>query len=133
MPRLFTISYRSTSRMRDPQLNLLPLVSRSRRNNRACGITGLLMFDGTHFMQTIEGPEAATADLFLQILEDPRHHDIVPFGIEAIEMRRFPTWELRLLGTGETLQIAPDLGEFDFSDRRLRDVHRLAGAVGLDG
>ena len=43
------------------------IVEISRRRNAACGITGVLMFDGEHFMQCIEGDALAIDDLITRL------------------------------------------------------------------
>jgi len=52
------------------------IVAVSRRANPARGITGVLLFDGEHFGQLIEGSEAEVTALMARIRADPRHTDI---------------------------------------------------------
>ncbi len=63
--------------------------------NRADGITGLLLSDGTRYLQAIEGPEAALRACFTRIRHDTRHYDIVTVSDEAIERRQFGEWSMR--------------------------------------
>lgn len=49
----------------------------SRQANPRHGITGVLLFDGEHFGQLIEGSEADVTTLMTRIRADARHTDIV--------------------------------------------------------
>lgn len=123
MENLLTISYRSRVRLADPVGDISSILLVSHAKNQRLGITGILLFDGTHFLQTIEGPKAETSSVFVEILEDCRHFDVVPFGISEIRERMFPEWTMKLIGPHATARIIPDMEEFDFSDRRLALVH----------
>lgn len=124
MSDLLTISYRSLARLREPTNQLQAILKESRRRNVELGITGILLFDGTYFMQTIEGPLDNSATLFARIVEDGRHDEVVPFGVAKIAKRAFPDWTMELIGPEVTADIVPDMEEFDFTDRRLRLVHK---------
>ena len=39
-------------------------------------ITGLLLFDGTYYLQCLEGDRTAISDLYNRITQDPRHKDV---------------------------------------------------------
>ena len=67
----------------------------SRANNLRDRITGVLVFDGLHFAQRVEGPQAAIEGLLQRLLKDVRHrhlevllHDI------GVPVRQFPDWQL---------------------------------------
>lgn len=124
MTELLTISYRSSARLRDQQTALQEILGESRDRNARLGITGILLFDGTYFMQTIEGPTDDTSLLFTRIVNDGRHHDVVPFGISKIETRTFPDWTMHLIGPETASRIVPDMIDFDFTERRLSQVHQ---------
>lgn len=49
------------------------IVAQARRHNTERGITGLLVFDGIHFCQHIEGPREAVLALLERLRQDPRH------------------------------------------------------------
>lgn len=129
MSDLITISYRSKAKLANPIRDVETIVAESYRRNEACGITGILLFDGEFFMQTIEGPAAATRAVFARISEDDRHENVVPFFICEIEERDFPDWHMELLEPGETAKILPDMKKFNFSYRRLRQVQAMAAEI----
>ena len=58
------------------------------RNTRA-GITGLLLFKNGHFMQLLEGDEAAVIALFSKISRDPRHHHVIILWHGTVDQRDF--------------------------------------------
>lgn len=97
--------------------------------NLRLGITGFLLFDGTYFLQTIEGPTIETLNLFLRIADDTRHTDVVPFAVEKIADRRFPDWQMQYVSPKKARQIVPDLEYFDFSDDRLKEIHDQVSAL----
>lgn len=112
--------------MRDLGTGLESLARQSQARNRLLDITGILLFDGEHFVQTIEGPHEAISELFRQIMLDPRHKEVIPFGIAFLQERRFPDWQMHVFSIEESLKIAPNLGEFDFTEQRLFRVHKAA-------
>ena len=58
------------------------------------GITGLLVFNGIGFMQSIEGGESAIDSLVERLLTDPRHKDFVVRDRRNIVERFFPNWSM---------------------------------------
>ncbi|WP_158243146.1 BLUF domain-containing protein [Acidimangrovimonas sediminis] len=129
MEHLFTASYRSLARLEHPVDDIAAILTRSQERNRFFGITSLLLFDGRFFLQTIEGPARHVRELLSCIMTDSRHDDVVPFGISDIAERRFPAWQLKLIGPNASAQIAPDLPVMAFTEERLCEVHRSARAL----
>jgi len=71
----------------------------SRVRNRANGITGLLMFDGSSFAQWLEGPVQAMDHLLTRLRADPRHHRMEVLWFESPGLgRRYPQWHFGYLG-----------------------------------
>lgn len=62
--------------------------------NRVAGITGLLLHDGTGFIQAIEGEEAALRALMVRIARDPRHHAIGYVSDGPVAARQFGEWAM---------------------------------------
>lgn len=67
------------------------------RNNALEGITGLLIFNGTHFLQVIEGDSGAIESLLAKLRSDPRHHGVEIRDRRAIGERSFPDWSMELI------------------------------------
>lgn len=91
----------------------------SRRNNRRDGITGLLVSDGTRFLQALEGDKAAVEAAYVRIKADPRHRAAVLLGSKAVDERQFGSWDMAFDGFAKGLS-SPGLG--DAVDRLVAEV-----------
>jgi len=60
--------------------------------NRSEDITGLLLFDGTRFIQALEGDAAAVRAVMNRIAKDPRHDNISYFRPIKTGFRQFKSW-----------------------------------------
>lgn len=74
--------------------DVVRIISSSRRNNAAAGITGLLYFDGKSFCQYLEGEADVLERLRLTILADRRHQDIRIILEGRMTARQFPNWRM---------------------------------------
>lgn len=124
--KLVTISYRSEAQLSDRWHDLVSLLEVSKLRNAASDVTGVLLFDGTYFLQTIEGPSQGTKRIFAKILQDHRHKNIKSFEMQEIEERDFPDWHMELITSDETSRIVADMGSLEFSYRRLREVQAMS-------
>ncbi|WP_421789270.1 BLUF domain-containing protein [Hyphobacterium sp.] len=70
------------------------ILSAARDNNSRHKITGLLLFDGAHFMQLLEGPTEAVEQTFSAIIKDKRHKGVVRIASETGVNRQFPGWSM---------------------------------------
>jgi hypothetical protein len=67
----------------------------SRFNNTRDGITGILVFDGTHFAQWLEGPLDILERLLGRLRRDPRHGRMrIQHHAPLPEGRLFSGWRL---------------------------------------
>ena len=66
----------------------------ARINNPLEGITGVLIFNGTAFMQILEGGEAAIDGLTARLASDPRHSNMSIRDTRRIKARTFPNWSM---------------------------------------
>ncbi len=73
------------------------LASDAARANEAQDITGVLMTSGGLFFQVIEGPPEVVDPLYVKILSDPRHTDVVLLGVELVEERLFGSWGMKAM------------------------------------
>lgn len=67
------------------------------RLNALDGITGLLIFNGQRFCQTIEGSSAAIDSLLGRLEADPRHCTLEIVEDEVIPTRRFRSWDMQFM------------------------------------
>lgn len=70
------------------------ILEKSRRNNPARGITGLLCFVDDIFVQVLEGGRDPVSDLFGAIMRDDRHTGVRILAYEEISVRRFGHWNM---------------------------------------
>lgn len=77
--------------------DLRDLVQRSTENNRAAGITGLLLLSGNRFLQVLEGPSDAVNALFGRIIRDKRHRDVQLLTYEPMGDAYFDDWNMYLV------------------------------------
>jgi hypothetical protein len=82
-----------------PSRSFLPddlheLLERTRKSNKEKGITGILLYKKTNFMQVLEGEESVLDALYSKISLDPRHHNVTQLAKERISKREFPDWSM---------------------------------------
>jgi len=65
--------------------------------NISAGVTGVLLFDGSRFLQYVEGPEDGLAVAYSRITNAASHSRIVELGRTRTGCRNFPYWSMRLL------------------------------------
>lgn len=113
---LKTLTYTSRARLDLGEDELRDIHEAARHLNALDGITGLLLFDGTRFLQIVEGSEAAIDDLAERLRMDPRHSAFEVRDERFVETRSFADWSMELLrvtagygeARGEVGDILPD-------------------------
>ena len=94
---LTSVTYTSLARL-DLQTSDLEDIHRTAREaNTLEGITGLLVFNGTHFLQIIEGSESAIEELVERLRKDPRHTGFEVRDKRKVDTRSFPDWSMELV------------------------------------
>ncbi len=92
-----SVTYTSLARL-DLQTSDLEDIHRTAREVNALeGITGLLVFNGTHFLQIIEGSESTIAELVERLRKDPRHTGFEVRDQRKVDTRSFPDWSMELV------------------------------------
>lgn len=66
--------------------------------NPSAGVTGALIFTGTHFAQLIEGEGTQVTRLMTSIANDHRHTLVKIVMREPLIARRFPDWSMAYNG-----------------------------------
>lgn len=82
--------------------SLSTILSQSRRNNEAAGLSGLLWTDGSRFLQVLEGDTQAVQTTFDRIKSDPRHKALVVLHDKAVDDRTFGNWSMALAEDSDT-------------------------------
>ncbi|WP_435930286.1 diguanylate phosphodiesterase [Dryocola sp. BD613] len=126
---LTTIIYRSHICENVPVKSLVDMVAAANKRNEQADVTGILLFNGTHFFQLLEGPEENVFKIYRQICEDPRHYNLVELLCDYAPSRRFgktgmELFDLREHDRDEVLQTVLDKGtskyQLIYNDRALR-------------
>lgn len=95
--RLKTLTYTSRARLDLSAQDLADIHHSARTLNSLDGVTGLLLFDGTRFLQIIEGSEEAIDNLIARLRRDPRHSAVEVRDERLIDTRSFPDWSMELV------------------------------------
>ena len=113
------ITYISTARSGTTERDVAAILDASRRNNRRDGVTGLLVSDGTRFLQVLEGDEAAVEKAYARIKADARHRAAVILSSKTVSERQFGAWDMASGGFGA---VAEDHTLGDLVDRLVAKV-----------
>jgi hypothetical protein len=93
---LKSLTYTSFARIDLTADDLNAILHTARDFNALDDITGLLIFNGTHFLQIIEGSDSAIDDLVDKLRRDPRHSNLEVRDERPITKRAFPGWSMEL-------------------------------------
>ncbi len=97
--RSLTYVSQATQPMSDDAFSVLGI--EASRLNALDGLSGLLVFNGTSFCQTIEGASDAVDALMERLRNDPRHDDLRIIDDGMIDARRFRSFDMQLLRVPE--------------------------------
>lgn len=99
---LFALAYTSRATRNLSAEDIARIQSTASRTNALDGVTGLLLFTGTHFAQVVEGAQSAIDELLQRLKADERHRDIRVHFAKPIERRSFPSWDMKVV------ELSPD-------------------------
>jgi methanogenic corrinoid protein MtbC1 len=88
------LTYKSLATASPSKSDLHALVSKARARNRKLGVTGMLVYEGGSFLQTIEGPTDKLQTVWSSIKQDPRHDHIEVLSEHIAPARLFSDWGL---------------------------------------
>lgn len=132
-----TVIYRSHLADEVPVSILPAMVEKASLLNASHQVTGILLFNGTHFFQILEGPEDGVLNIYGRICADQRHHNIVELMRDYSPSRRFGNhgmelFDLRKHDTGTVLQAVLDRGtskyRLTYDDRGLQFLRTFVEA-----
>ena len=95
--RLKTLTYTSRARLDLTDDDLNDIHQTARHLNALDGVTGLLLFDGSRFLQIIEGGEGAIDNLVERLRMDPRHSAFEVRDEREVDRRSFEDWSMELV------------------------------------
>jgi hypothetical protein len=106
---------------------LVELLGQSRKANSEKQISGLLLYQGGHFFQVLEGAPDEIRELFERIAGDPRHTHVAVVFEQPIEQRHFADWSMgfQALEGSEWLEF-PDIDQGSCDLRRVVENHGKA-------
>lgn len=90
---MIRLIYTGTARPDTAKAAVLALVDKASAFSRATQISGLLVVNGQHFVQVLEGEEEAVFALFERLATDPSHDGLLVIGNEEIAARAFMGWD----------------------------------------
>ena len=91
-----SVTYRSEATIKPTATDLERLVAKAKARNRKLGITGMLLYDGGRYLQTLEGPPEALDQIWSSIQRDPRHGAIEVLSQHIVPARLFSGWDMQL-------------------------------------
>lgn len=131
---MYRLIYVSSARRPFADQELEELLQKSRQNNIASKITGLLLYRDGMFMQILEGSEQSVLTLLAKIKSDSRHHSLkVVIGGQA-PRREFSDWSMAFKKLdAETSREVPGYYEFEqlslISNKFLRHPSKTLGLL----
>lgn len=129
------IIYLSWATIPFTEAQLQALLTQSRQRNAELAVTGILLYGNERFLQVLEGEEAVVQQVYAQIRQDVRHHNILTFANKPVTERAFPEWAMgfQVLASQQFAQVVGYLGPperpvslpgFSYSDLHLFDLLR---------
>jgi len=70
------------------------IVASCKKNNPALGITGVLLYSDSKFIQLVEGESNVITGLYDKIKKDPRHTNTMMVSYGPIKDKSFPSWHM---------------------------------------
>ena len=99
----------------------------ARQHNAEQGVTGVLVYGGSIFMQVLEGGRQIVSDLYGVIQRDARHKDVVLLHYEEINERRFGGWTM---GQVNMSKINASI-LLKYAEKPVLDPYSVSGRVSL--
>jgi FAD-dependent sensor of blue light len=136
---LKSLTYTSLARLDLTAEDLEAIHRTAREVNALEGITGLLIFNGTHFLQIVEGAPAAIDELLERLRRDPRHNGLEIRDERKIQDRSFPDWSMELVRVSASYFEAKDVVsdrlpatvDAKVRDRVIRMTESISGTISL--
>jgi len=121
---MLSLIYVSRAAVALDQDGLAALASHAAAKNAAHGVTGMLAYNGEHFMQLLEGPPDAVEAITARIGADSRHAGLVVIRRDERPVRECPDWSMQffltpLHGAGSASRFAAGLPVTFAADTRV--------------
>jgi hypothetical protein len=109
------------------QEQLVAILRKSKANNPAEGVTGVLCCSGGIFLQVLEGGRSAVNRLYNRIASDPRHSQVELMSYEEIGERRFAGWAMGQVDMGRLNKALL----LKYSETATLDPYAVSGSVSM--
>ena len=86
--------YVSTRTPKCTDAEIQKILASCKKNNSDIGITGVLLYSQSNFVQYIEGDYKTLFKLYDKIKTDVRHKNAVMISSAPIQERSFPSWQM---------------------------------------
>ncbi len=124
-PPIFQLIYFS-ERPPESTISVIELICEDAfERNRSEGVTGLLVYNHTMFLQFIEGSKQAVTRCYERIARDPRHHSPMVIWEHFADERTFPDGAAMRIEAGSNERFASLLALSDLASRRDDGMARL--------
>jgi len=90
------LTYQSRATTKPSRDDLAALMARARSRNREAGVTGMLLYEGGRYLQTLEGPPDGLETIWSSVRRDSRHTDIEVLTQHLVPARLFSEWDMLL-------------------------------------
>ena len=94
---LKSVTYTSMARLDLTEQEVVEIHRTALRSNALDGITGVLIFNGTHFLQIVEGGPSSVDDLLRRLRQDSRHQALEVRDERLVDRRLFGGWSMELV------------------------------------
>ncbi len=91
---IISLTYMSSAVVPFGDDDLAELLLTCREKNHAAGLTGVMLYAGGHFIQTLEGPSDVVDATVARIQQDTRHRNLDFVLREEIATRKYPDWSM---------------------------------------
>lgn len=94
---LTSIIYRSHAHSSISRTSIMKMIELANVHNIKSDVTGILIFNGIHFLQLLEGPQVQVNEIYSRICTDTRHYNIVELLNDVAPFRRFGNAGMELI------------------------------------
>ncbi|MBD2186916.1 BLUF domain-containing protein [Pseudanabaena mucicola] len=96
--------------------DLVDIAEKSEHNNKNVGITGMLTFGDSMFLQVLEGSRRLISQTYNRILMDKRHNNAELIDFSEIEHRDFGLWSMKVVQLGTQAEICDIILKYSSSE-----------------
>jgi hypothetical protein len=98
---LYRLIYSSQASYKLSSQDLKDIAEVSQKHNQPDGITGLLCYNNSMFLQILEGEQQQVSKTYHRIVRDKRHHTPILIECVPIKNRLFEVWSMQTISLTE--------------------------------